>query len=124
MKREVCFLITRTGALVYADFSDNATALPDSRLRWQMIWKLRDQLDEIAHSHPLGGLFFSAEDLSTMQAVDSALGRTLAYAVVTPQGIIARRGERVFTPHLEPWWTGLMRSASGMSIRYIDNKGA
>jgi hypothetical protein len=108
--REVCFLIGRGGALLWADASDSPAALPYSRERWDAIWRLRDELEVIAHSHPLGPGAFSAEDESTMEALDSALGKKLAYMVVAPRVTISREGP--VSP--EPWWTALLRLASGM----------
>jgi hypothetical protein len=108
--REVCFLISRGGAILWADASDSPVALPDSRARWEAIWRHRDELDVIAHSHPAGPAAFSAEDESTMRALDSALGRVLRYAVVAPGTTITRDG--MMSP--EPWWAALLRLASGM----------
>jgi hypothetical protein len=115
-QREVCFLIGRQGEILWADASASPTALPDSRARWDAIWRLREQLDAIAHSHPIGPSSFSAEDTSTMEALDSALGRSLRYYVVAPQVVIARTGSMP-TEQLdfEPWWAALMRLASGMT---------
>lgn len=112
--REVCFLIGRGGAVLWADASASPAALPDSRARWEAIWRHRDELEAIAHSHPSGPAAFSAEDLSTMQAIDSALGKPLRYCVVAPRVTIARRDGRDEQVSPEPWWAGLLRLASGM----------
>ncbi len=118
MKREVCFLIGKGGAVLWADASTSPSALPDSRARWEMIWELREDLEEIAHSHPVGPLGFSAEDESTMLALDQALGRALRYSVVAPRGMIARGGgverDQRVAPDDEPFWADLLRAASGM----------
>jgi hypothetical protein len=108
--REVCFLIGRGGAILWADAADSPVALPDSRERWEAIWHHRDELEAIAHSHPVGPAAFSAEDESTMQAIDSAIGRPMRYCVVAPRLTIDREGP--VSP--EPWWAGLLRLASGM----------
>jgi hypothetical protein len=108
--REVCFLIGRGDAILWADASDSPAALPDSRTRWEAIWDHRDELEVIAHSHPIGPAAFSAEDESTMQAIDSALGKLVRYCVVAPSVTIDRAGP--MTP--EPWWAAMMRLASGM----------
>jgi len=112
--REVCFLIGRGGAILWADASDSPAALPDSRARWEAIWSLRDDLEEIAHSHPAGPARFSAEDESTMAALDSALGTVMRYSVVAPRVVIARAGGDTFDVSPEPWWAGILRLASGM----------
>lgn len=111
---EVCFLIGRGGALLWADASSSPAALPDSRARWQAIWQHRDELEEIAHSHPMGPAAFSAEDESTMQAIDSALGRSMRYGVVAPRVTITRSGSDTRPVSPEPWWAALLRLASGM----------
>ena len=111
---EVCFVIGRGGAILWADASDSVTRLPDSRARWEAIWRHRGELDAIAHSHPLGPAAFSAEDESTMQAIDAALGRRVRYCVVAPRATVARVGERDEKVSPEPWWADLIRLASGM----------
>jgi hypothetical protein len=114
--REVCFLIGRGGAILYADASNSPAALPDSRARWEAIWHHRAELEAIVHSHPVGPAAFSSEDESTMTAVDSALGRTMRYCVVAPSVTISRVGIDEPTTKLdpEPWWAGVLRLASGM----------
>jgi hypothetical protein len=112
--REVCLLIGRGGAILWADASDSPAALPDSRARWEAIWHHRDELEAIVHSHPVGPAAFSAEDESTMQALDSALGRAVRYCVVAPRATMARTGARDEQVIPEPWWAGLLRLASGM----------
>jgi hypothetical protein len=114
-KREVCFLVGKGGAILWADASNSPAALPDSRDRWEAIWRLRDELEVIAHSHPMGPSAFSVEDESTMEALDSALGRPMRYMVVAPRVTIAREGTvRTADVVPEPWWAALLRLASGM----------
>jgi hypothetical protein len=116
--REVCFLIGHDDTVLWSDASDSPVALPDTRERWEAIWSRRDAIVEIAHTHPLGGAAFSIEDETTMVALDSALGRNLTYSVVTPQKMIRRiHSTEAFTDstvEAEPWWTALIRVASGV----------
>ena len=114
--REVCFLIGRGGAILYADASNSPAALPDSRDRWEAIWAHRDELEAIVHSHPVGPHAFSAEDESTMAAVDAALGKAMHYCVVSPRGTLSRTGldSKAITLVTEPWWAHVLRLASGM----------
>ncbi len=51
------------------------------------------------------------------QAIDSALGRPVRYIVVAPRAVVARNGARGATEQLllEPWWSDLLRLASGMT---------
>ena len=114
MSQEVCFLIGVDGSILWADASHSPVALPDSRDRWEAIWQLRNELAEIAHSHPVGPSAFSAEDESTMAALDAALGRTLRYSIVAPRTMIVRADGETFEVNPEPWWAGLLRLASGM----------
>jgi ribulose-5-phosphate 4-epimerase/fuculose-1-phosphate aldolase len=113
-QREVCVLVGRGGAVLWADASDSAEALADSRARWEAIWRHRDELEAIVHSHPVGPAAFSAEDESTMQAIDAGLGRALRYCVVAPGVTVARtdEGDEPVVP--EPGWAPLVRLASGM----------
>lgn len=108
-------LIGRGDAVLWSDASTSEVALPDSRERWEAIWRHRDELEVVAHSHPAGPSAFSAEDESTMQALDAALGRSLHYAVVAPRETIVREGGRTTQMISEPWWAGLLRHASGMT---------
>lgn len=114
-RREVCFIIGKGGVILSGELSDSPLALPDARRRWETIWGLREEVAEIAHSHPLGPDDFSTEDLTTMAALDSALGRALRYSVVFPAGWMVRQaGHRLEAPAPEPWWAVILRAASGM----------
>jgi proteasome lid subunit RPN8/RPN11 len=112
--REVCFLIGRGDTILWADASTSPVALPDSRARWEAIWDHRAELEAIVHSHPIGPAAFSAEDLSTMEALDAALGKPQSYCVVAPSITISRRDGHQHQVTPEPWWAGLLRLASGM----------
>ncbi|MCV4614335.1 Mov34/MPN/PAD-1 family protein, partial [Escherichia coli] len=87
------------------------------RARWEAIWSRRDEIAIIAHSHPIGPAAFSAEDESTMAALDDALGTAMRYAVVAPRTTIVRQGLRASVDTLspEPWWVALLRLASGLT---------
>jgi hypothetical protein len=111
---EVCFVVDESGAVVWADSSASAVALPDARERWEAIWRHRERLGEIAHSHPVGPLAFSSEDEQTMAAIESALGRPVRFSVVAPGGMIARQAGADAIVVDEPWWAALLRQASGM----------
>ena len=113
--REVCMLIGRGDAVLWSDTGETALALPDSRARWEAIWRLRGELEAVAHSHPFGPRAFSHEDETTMDAIDAALGKQLRYVVVAPGGLVVREhGAPVAPPGSEPWWAALLRLASGM----------
>jgi hypothetical protein len=115
---EVCFLVDGRNAVLWSDSSSSASALPDRRARWEAIWECRHELVEIAHSHPVGPLAFSAEDDTTMQAIDAALGRALTYSVITPSALLRKHPDgQVGVDHNEPWWAEVLRAASGMPAR-------
>lgn len=112
--REVCLLIGRGGAVLWSDASDSPFLLPDSRARWEAIWRLRGELEEVAHSHPEGPLGFSNEDETTMTALTEALGRPLRFSVVAPDGMVARVDGADVRVTEEPAWAPLLRLASNM----------
>jgi hypothetical protein len=122
-QREVCFLIGNGDVVLWADAGESPTALPDSRARWEAIWTRRDEISVIAHSHPLGPAAFSAEDLSTMEALDSALGKVMRYIVVAPHVTLLREGDTTTEVIPEPWWTALLRLASGMRKPEMERAG-
>jgi hypothetical protein len=114
--REVFFVIGRGGAVLWSDAGDSAAALPDRRERWDAIWRLRDEIEELAHSHPAGPLGFSHEDETTMEALTAGLGRALRFSVVAPNGTVVRQNgtDAIVQVENEPWWAALLRRASGM----------
>jgi hypothetical protein len=116
MRREVCFLIDGEGRILWSDASTSPVSLPDSRARWEAIWHHRAQLAEISHSHPIGPLAFSHEDETTMEALIEALGTRPRFSVVAPDGMLVRdkQGQQSRATE-EPWWTHLLRLASGMT---------
>jgi len=112
--REVFFLVDSLGNVLFSDASESPSALPDSRRRWEAIWRHREELGVLAHSHPNGPLAFSKEDETTMSALESALGRELCFAVVAPDGVLEKRGTRVMRLESEPAWATELRIASRM----------
>lgn len=114
--REVLLLIDRQRRVVWSD-SGGPSSLPDSRTRWEAIWEHRDELAEIVHTHPRGMLRFSAEDESTMEALGHALAETPVFSIVTDTGMLRRIDGADVLVQDEPWWTGLLRLASGLTPR-------
>lgn len=124
--REVLLLLGEGEVVLWSDASDSPVALPDSRARWEEIWSRREQIVEIAHSHPVGPQAFSREDETTMVALVSALGRPITFSVVAPRGMVrcAKKLDEdpvVSLVEHEPWWASLLRLASNMTP---DNKTA
>jgi hypothetical protein len=113
--REVCYLVAADGRVLWTDVGSSPVALADSRARWQAIWRLREELVEIAHSHPVGPLAFSQEDETTMAALAAALGRAPRFSVVAPGGMLTRVGDVDIRMDEEPTWAQALRRASGMA---------
>lgn len=116
MKREVFFVIGKNDEVLWSDASDSPLALPDSRARWEAIWNRRDELVELAHSHPLGPDAFSQEDVTTMRALDEALGRRLRFSLVTPNGYFLRSETDDAARAPAPPWAEELARASGLSV--------
>jgi hypothetical protein len=117
--REVLLLIGEDDVVLWSDAGDSPVALPDSRARWEAIWSRRDRIVEIAHSHPVGPQAFSREDETTMAALVTALGRSLTFSVIAPNGMVRcnKKNDEVYEVTLvecEPWWASLLRHASSM----------
>ena len=113
--REVFFIIGKEDVVLWGGASTSPVLLPDSRARWEAIWKRRRRIVEIAHSHPVGPLGFSITDETTMTALTSGLGKKVVLSVVAPDGMVRRNEEGLdVIVEREPWWTQVLRLASGM----------
>lgn len=120
--REVLLLLGEGDVILWSDASESPVALPDSRTRWEQIWSRREQIVEIAHSHPVGPQAFSREDETTMAALVTALGRPITFSVVAPRAMVRCTKTLDEDPvatlvesEREPWWASLLRLASGMN---------
>ena len=87
--REVCFLLVDDKIL--RAYFGSATRIPDDRERWVIIWEYRDEITEIAHSHPGEFLGFSHEDLTTMEAVEAGTGRAFTWSIVSKTRLLSRK---------------------------------
>ena len=108
--REVCFLLVQDKVL--RAYFGSATSIPDEAERWETIWKHRDEITEIAHSHPGEFLDFSHEDLTTMEAVEAGTGKTFTWSIVTETGFLSRTGRKDDRRGDSPWWLSLIRRLS------------
>jgi hypothetical protein len=108
--REVCFLMVEDKIL--RAYFGSATSIPDERERWEAIWEYRNEITEIAHSHPGEFLDFSYEDLTTMEAVEAGTGKVFTWSVVTKTGFRCRKGGKDSLRKDSPWWLSLMRRLS------------
>jgi len=87
---EVAFILV--GDKVIRIDTGSPVAIPDNAERWETIWESRHAITEIAHTHPGGMLRFSQEDLSTMEAVETATGRSFTWTIATTDGLLSRIG--------------------------------
>lgn len=110
--REIFFLVDAAGQVLWQDTADSPLALPDSRARWEAIWRHREGLFELSHSHPLGPDTFSDEDRTTMDALELALGRRLRFSLVTPGGYFVRGDDGAVTRAPAPAWATTLLSLS------------
>lgn len=108
--REICFLLVEDKIL--RAYFGSATSIPDERERWETIWNYRDEITEIAHSHPGEFLDFSHEDLTTMEAVEAGTGKTFKWSIVTKTGLLSRTGGEDHRREDSPWWLVLIRRLS------------
>lgn len=108
--REVCFVLVSDKILRV--YFGSSTKIPDLRERWEIIWEHRQEITEIAHSHPGEFLDFSTEDLTTMQAVEAGTGKAFTWSIVTESGLLSRREGCATRREDSPWWLDLMRMLS------------
>ena len=108
--REVCFLLAEDKILRI--YFGSATRIPDSRERWETIWRHREEITEIAHSHPGEFLDFSHEDLTTMEAVEAGTGKAFTWSIITKTGFLSRKGKEDIRRTDSPWWVECLRRLS------------
>jgi len=108
--REVCFLLVQDKILRV--YFGSTTSIPDERERWETIWEHRNEITEIAHSHPGEFLDFSHEDLTTMEAVEAGTGKAFTWSIITKRGFLSRRDEKDHLRGDSPWWLNLIRRLS------------
>lgn len=136
--REAGVVVDHKGAPLFWHFPPQRTTvgLPDSRVLWDILWTARDSIAGFAHSHPGAGLPRpSEEDLSTFAAVEAALGRRLAWWIVSRDMVASvawtgpgRREYETCRVPSEPAWTNVLRLASWQGeerdgIREVRSKG-
>jgi hypothetical protein len=108
--REICFILVEEKILRV--YFGSATRIPDSLERWETIWRHRNEITEIVHSHPDDYLDFSREDLTTMEAVEAGTGKKFTWSIVTKREFLSRNGSLDTRRNDSPWWLDLMRTLS------------
>ena len=113
--REVCFILVEDKILRV--YFGSSTKIPDNRERWEIIWQHRNEITEIAHSHPGEFLDFSQEDLTTMEAIEAGTGKTFIWSIITKNGFLSHQGGRDTRRDDSPWWLDLLRTLSYVESR-------
>ncbi len=113
--REVCFILVQDKIL--RAYFGTAARIPDQRERWEIIWNHRNEITEIAHSHPGEFLDFSHEDLTTMEAVEAGTGQTFVWSIITKRGFLSRKNGQDKLRDDSPWWLDLIRRLSYGELR-------
>ena len=113
--REVCFILVEDKILRV--YFGSATSIPDERERWETIWAHRNEITEIAHSHPGEFLDFSHEDLTTMEAVEAGTGKAFTWSIITKTRFLSRNAGTDNLRQDTPWWLPLLRELSYESPR-------
>lgn len=68
----------------FAPLTRTSVSLPDSETLWRIVWRWRDRVGGFAHSHPGSGYPEpSWQDLETFAAWEAALGRKLAWPIIS-----------------------------------------
>ena len=113
--REVFFILVQDKILRV--YFGSTTRIPDNRERWEIIWQHRNDISEIAHSHPGEFLDFSHEDLTTMEAVEAGTGKPFTWSIITDNGFLSRKAGQDTRRDDSPWWLALMRTLSYGELR-------
>jgi hypothetical protein len=108
--REVCFILVDDKIL--RAYFGSAAHIPDARERWDVIWNHRNEITEIAHSHPGELLDFSHEDLTTMEAVEAGTGKKFVWSLITKTRFLSRTAGQDVRREDSPWWLELLRTLS------------
>ena len=108
--REVCFILVDDKILRV--YFGSSTHIPDLHERWEAIWEHRNEITEIAHTHPGDFLDFSHEDLTTMEAVEAGTGKAFTWSVITAKGFLSRKGHQDLNRQDAPWWLQFIRELS------------
>lgn len=125
--REVLGLYDQNRDPIYFSTSNHMGQIADHLAIWEAIWSNRDDLYEIAHTHPVGPDHFSETDITTMRSIVTGLGRGVRFWVITPRWCILqevefRDGSAYFPPNqtlisldhitVPPWVPDLIRKSN------------
>lgn len=125
---EAAVVLNLKGENIYDWTPANRTAgsLPDSLTLWEVLWKNKDDLSGVAHSHPgYGDTGPSMEDLTTFAALESALADRLDWWITTGDRMVLVRwvgpdelDYAVLPVTQQPPWLYRLRTLSGYGEPY------
>jgi len=83
---ETAMVFTRTGYPLFWLSPNGCTSssVPDSEVMWDRIWRNRDCVGGVAHTHPWDGPSGASQtDVTTFAAIEAGLGKRLYWPIVT-----------------------------------------
>ena len=92
-------------------------SIPDTRDLWDILWENRQLVVGFAHSHPgLGIPQPSYTDLTTFYAVETGLGRPIAWWITSADTLVECVGPDLCDPVVveDTWWVDHLRRISGL----------
>lgn len=91
--REVLGLWGRDGRCLGLFTSNSPFRVEDDPIVWETIWKNREILHRIVHTHPLGPDGFSETDHQAMVGIVMGLGRDVEFWLVSPSKVFSQQME-------------------------------
>lgn len=71
--------------------SNNPFQINDDPIVWETIWKNRDDIEQIVHTHPLGPNGFSSTDYLSMGGIVMGLGKTIEFWLISPSRVFSQQ---------------------------------
>lgn len=96
MFTEACVIVDTDGQPIkwHLPSGRNSVYIPDSQSIWEFIWKHRDRVGGIAHTHPGDGMPQpSTEDITTFSAMELGLGKRLTWWIASGDQLVVIRWE-------------------------------
>lgn len=83
---EVAMIFDQKGHVIFwlSPNDSSGCYIPDSQVLWDRVWRNRDRVGGIAHTHPWTGRACpSNTDVTTWSAIERGLGKNLLWPIVT-----------------------------------------
>jgi len=123
MSMEAGVVVGKDGKAIHWHLPEERTggSLPDSQALWDFIWKNRNEIMGIAHSHPGRGLPGpSHTDVTTFAAIEDGLGKRLLWWITSEDKLVVIKwvgpGKHTYSSREissnDPEWLKPLRNAS------------